>query len=155
MTTQQPEWELVGTLGDVDPLGYGGGWIFRDKTGVYPPELEYVEPTIQHENTGTVMVYRLILEPHTYVDGVLSDNSYHPETPVWYADKLDSVCSCCDCDRDELIAALCGSEPVAKATAYENLAAYWGWHEFDQYPLELTPEEAEERYSADKYQAKA
>jgi hypothetical protein len=164
MTTQQPDWELVGTIGDVDPLGYGGGFVFRDKTGVYAPEIEYVEPEERHGDVGfsppdsreavtSVTVYRVVLEPHTYVNGILSDNPYHPALPVWYADDLDSICESCDCDRDELIAALCGDDPMAKAGAYESLASYWGWHEFDHYALVLTPSEAEERYKAAKYKA--
>lgn len=158
--TAQPDWELVGTIGDVDPLGYGGGFVFRDKTGVYAPEIEYVEPNGDggsRDDVQSVTVYRVILEPHTYghphgIDGVLSDNKYHPESPVWYAKELDSVCESCDCDRDELIAALCGNDPVAKAGAYETLASYFGWDEFDNYPLNLTPSEAEERYNQPKYQ---
>jgi hypothetical protein len=155
--TQQPDWELVGTIGDVDPLGYGGGFVFRDKTGVYAPEIEYVEPIgdgSSRDDVQSVTVYRTILEPHTYINGVLSDNKYHPESPVWYADDLDRVCECCDRDRSEMIDALCGSDPMAKAGAYEALAGYFGWHEFDHYPLTLTPAEAEERYAAAKYQTR-
>lgn len=159
--TQQPEWELIGTIGDVDPLGYGGGWIFRDKTGVYAPEIEYVEPIGDggsRDDVQSVTVYRVVLEPHTCTGNgqtfVLSDNPYHPEKSAWYAESLSAACQSCDCDRDELIAALCGNDPVAKARAYETLAGYFGWDEFDNYPLNLTPSEAEERYKQAKYQKK-
>jgi hypothetical protein len=155
MATQQPDWELVGTIGDVDPLGYGGGFVFRDKTGVYPPEIEYVEPIGDggsRDDVQSVTAYRVVLEPHTYIDGVLSDNPFHPAYPVWYADDLDSMCKTCDCDRDELIDKFCSDDPMERAMAYENVASYWGWHELDHYPLTLTPAEAEERYAAPKYQ---
>jgi len=157
MTTQQPDWELVGTIGDVDPLGYGGGFILRDKTGVYAPEIEYVEPIGEggsRDDVQSVTVYRVQLEPHTYVNGVLSDNKYHPDYPVWYAKDLDWVCKSCGCGREDMISDLCGDDPEAKAGAYETLAGYFGWQEFDIYPLTLTPSEAEERYSQEKYKAK-
>lgn len=154
MATQQPEWELVGTIGDRNPVEYGGGYVFRDKTGVYDPEVEYVEPLECNPKDGSgtgVTVYRVVLESHTFIDGILSDNKYHPDKAVWYADKLDGVCGCCDCDRDELIANLCGDDPVARAWAYETLASYFGWYEFDTYPLTLTADEAEKRYEEPKY----
>lgn len=154
MTTQQPEWELVGTIGDRNPVEYGGGYIFRDKTGVYQPEVEYIEPMeyAPEDGSGTgITVNRVVLEKHTYIDGILSDNKYHPDKPVWYADKLDSVCRCCDCDRDEIIGQLCSEDPVARAWAYETLASHFGWHEFDHYPLTLTADEAEKRYEQPKY----
>jgi hypothetical protein len=150
MATQQPEWELVGTIGDRNPVEYGGGYVFRDKTGVYDPEVEYVQPNGDEPEAG-VTVYRVPMERHTYIDGILSDNPYHPALSVWYADDLDSLCRCCDCDRDEMIENLCSTDPVANAWAYETLASYHGWHEFDHYPLNLTADEAEKRYEQPKY----
>lgn len=154
MATQQPEWELVGTIGDRNPVEYGGGYVFRDKTGVYDPEVEWIEPmpSAPYRGSGSgVTVYRVPMERHTYVDGILSDNSYHPDKAVWYANDLDAVCRYCDCDRDELIGNLCGDDPVARAWAYETLANYHGWYEFDHYPLTLTADEAEKRYEQPKY----
>ena len=151
MATQQPEWELVGTIGDVNPVDYGGGFVFRDKTVVYEPEVEYIEPNGDEPEDG-VTVYRVSMEKHTFIDGILSDNPYHPGIFVWYADKLASVCKTCDCHLDELIAALCGDDPSSKAWAYETMAICWGWGEFDHYPLTLTAEEAEKRYGEPKYQ---
>jgi hypothetical protein len=154
MATQQPEWELVGTIGDRNPVEYGGGYVFRDKTGVYDPEVEWVEPMDGAPKNGVtpcMTVYRVPMERHTYIDGILSDNPHHPALSVWYADDLDSLCRCCDCDRDEMIENLCSTDPVANAWAYETLASYHGWYEFDQDPLTLTADEAEKRYEEPKY----
>jgi hypothetical protein len=151
MATQQPEWELVGTIGDRNPVEYGGGYVFRDKTGVYAPELEYVQPIECDDGSAGVFAYRVVLEKHNHYLGILSDNPYHPELSVWYADKLDGVCKTCDGDRDEMIGNLCGDDPVARAWAYETLADYFGWDEFDHYPLTLTADEAEKRYEEPKY----
>ena len=152
--SQQPEWELVGTIGDVDPLGYGGGFVFRDKTGVYDPEVEYVEPIGDgggRDDVQSVTVYRVTMEAHTFCDDVLSDNKYHPEIRAWYAKDLNSVCRSCDYEREDLIDLLCSDDPMYRVRGYEALASYYGWHEFDHYHLTLTPSEAEERYSQPKY----
>ena len=154
MTTQQPEWELVGTIGDVDPLGCGGGFVFRDTTGVYRPELEYVEPWSDGDDVQSVTVYRVALESHTYANGVLSDNKFHPDKEVWYGAELDRACESCGCDPDYTRQSLCGENAWHKALAYEMLASYFGWQEFDSYPLTITPAEAEARYAAPKYQSK-
>ena len=40
METKQPKWKLIAQLGDVNPIDYGGYFIYEDETGVYPPEGE-------------------------------------------------------------------------------------------------------------------
>lgn len=40
----QPKWKFVANLGDVSWADYGGLFVFRDLTGVYDPEMEYLEP---------------------------------------------------------------------------------------------------------------
>ena len=44
METKQPSWKCIGHIGDVDPIAYGGGFVYIDETGIYPPELTYFEP---------------------------------------------------------------------------------------------------------------
>lgn len=141
----QPKWKRVGSFGDVNPLDYGGGYIYIDETGVYPPEMEMIEPGESEDDP--ISIYRLTLEPHTYVDGVLSDNPFHPAYPVWYAKDLPRVCASMDVDAEDLIAELAGSDPIAKADAYQTLIGYFGPNEFDSEPLTMTREEAEARYA--------
>lgn len=50
METKQPDWKLVGAVGDVNPIDHGGGFIYEDTTGVYAAELEYIEPDEQYED---------------------------------------------------------------------------------------------------------
>jgi hypothetical protein len=40
----QPVWQFVANLGDASPIDHGGYFVFKDKTGVYPCEAEYLEP---------------------------------------------------------------------------------------------------------------
>lgn len=41
--TKQPIWEFVANLGDVNVAQHGGFLVYRDTTGVYPPEVELYE----------------------------------------------------------------------------------------------------------------
>jgi hypothetical protein len=91
-------------------------------------------------------VYRFCADRCTYVNGVLSDNEFHPDYPVWFADKLGAVAQSAGEDEDELREALCAADPLALARAYQSLILYFGPHEFDSYPLQLTRDEAQERY---------
>lgn len=146
---EQPEWELVVNLGDMNPIEHGGKFVLRDKTGRYAPEMEVVERVYHRKNEW--LVWRFTLEPHTYVNGVLSDNPHHPELRAWYADDIDGIAEMFDVDSDELIQQLCSDDPATRARGYECL---WGYHSsdnFDSYPLDMDREEVEERYSQAPY----
>lgn len=145
MSTQQPKWKCIAQLGDASPLEYGGFWVFEDTTGVYAPEAEHYDP-----DSG--MVSRIVLEPHTYRDGILSDNPYHPDYPVWYADDIGSIAESVGHDGPlPIIDALCSDNAISRALAYREIAGYFGWHEFRAYPLTLTHAEARARYSSANY----
>lgn len=147
--TNQPEWEIVGTLGDINIAEFGGGVVYRDKTGVYDPKTEWFEPNEGEradEGTGGE-AYRYILDPCTFINGVLSENKFHPEHPAWWADKIDSIASTVDMDPEKLIEMFCSEDIMERAFAYQELHMVFGLFEMDQYPLKLTQEEADERYA--------
>lgn len=159
----QPNWVLVAQLGDVNPLDCGGYWVLRDTTGAYPEEAELLVVDESDENSS-VTAYRFILERCTYVNGILSDNQFHPDHPAWFAAPesrrkerpqdtcyLSNVASSAGRDEEELIADLCSEDAVRRAMAYRDIADYHGAHEFDQYPLTLTRQEAERRYAQPQY----
>ena len=160
--TQQPKWKLIDNQGDANPLDYGGYFIYEDETGVYEAEAELLVPEDEGERDGdqdTLMVYRFILDRCTFIDGILSDNKYHPFKPAWFAKPeseraerpqdttyLKNVADYCGESVESLIKHLCSEKPVDRAVAYRAIADYHGWENFDSYPLELTRAEAEERY---------
>lgn len=137
-----PEWAFVDNLGDASPLEHGGLFLYTDRTGVYPPEMERVEPSIGKR----FEVRRVVLAPCTFVNGVLSDNPYHPDHPAWFATDLPGVASSMGCELDELRARFCSTEPRERASAWCDVLDYHGWENGDSYPLELTRKEAEARY---------
>ena len=146
MTTQQPKLLFVTNLGDSHPLDHGGAFLFCDTTGVYPPELVIFEGFEDDKRGAKVSVSVIQCEKCTYENGVLSDNPFHPTHAAWYADKLDSVCSTCDVDKDEMISFLCSEDVGKRGLAYQTLVSYFGAYEFDQYPVEMTRTEIRKRW---------
>ena len=69
--TQQPVWKKVGTVGDINPLDYDGGFVYVDTTGVYPPEMEYIEvqSMCDGREDGPWKVYRVVLDPPRFGSG--------------------------------------------------------------------------------------
>lgn len=172
----QPVWKTIANLGDADPVDHGGYFVMVDETGVYPPEVEVlVEPCeewLQNDGTetdcipkdeGQWTVYRFILEPCTFADGILSDNPYHPASAAWFAKPeskraerpqdttyLANLCRCCGISEKELISYFCSDDPIQRALAWRNVGMYHGWYELDQYPLTLSREEVCKRYEIDE-----
>jgi hypothetical protein len=145
----QPDWECIANIGDVNPIDHGGKFVLVDKTGVYAPEMEVLEKEYNRRNSW--MVWRFIMEPHTYIDGVLSDNPYHPDKPAWYADDINDVAESCGVEPDALIANLCSADPRQRAEGYYCLFTCLSADNFDSYPLALDRAEVEERYSESPY----
>ena len=139
----QPIWKFVANLGEATPLEYGGLFVYTDETGVYPPEMERLEPL---EN-GKFDLRRVCLDPCTYEDGVLSDNSFHPTLDAWFADDLDLIASCIGVEHHSLVKQLTSADPVQLARGYEAIGDYHGWENLDEYPLTLTKAEVLERYT--------
>ena len=159
----QPDWECIAQLGDANPTEYGGYWIFRDKTGVYAPEGEYL--FCPDDEDGEYEVYRFSLDKCTFINGVLSDNKFHPECSAWFATPevrrderpqdttyLSNIASCMDSSVEELIGMFTSDDIVERAEAYRMVGEYHGFMNLDEYPLHLTRAEVERRYDQPKYQ---
>src|SRR3990167_25857 len=155
--TNQPVWKLVANLGDVNPLEYGGYFVYTDETGVYEAQAELliVEDLLDGRDQKYT-VYRFPLDRCTLVNGILSDNKFHPECMAWfgYRDKdrpqdsdLGDVAKYAD--LPDIAELLCSENPVDRARAYQAIGDYHGWDNLDSYPLTLTRAEAEERYSTE------
>lgn len=157
----QPVWRLIANLGDEHPIDHGGYFVYRDETEVYPEEAELLEVIDgDDEEETTWVVRRFILDRCTLVNGILSDNTYHPEHPAWFAQPeskrarrpqdttyLLNVANSMDTNVEALEAALCSEDPLRRAHAYRLIGEFHGWDNFDSYPLEFTDRaEVEARY---------
>lgn len=107
-----------------------------DTSGVYPPELDVYEEYADFWQKFTVLV-----EPCFYTDGVLSDNQFHKDSPAWFADELDMVAEFSSTTKEALIAALTSDNPVERSQAYEAIGNYFGFDNFDSYPVRMTEDE--------------
>lgn len=142
--SNQPKWKLVANLGDVNPLDYGGYFVYVDETGVYDPEAELlVEPS-----DDKYLVYRFPLERCHLIDAIdksVGDNKYHPRLTAWFSDSLASIAE--SADIPDIAKLLCSENPIDLAEAYHVIGNYHGFENLDSYPLTLTRAEAEARYS--------
>ncbi len=133
----QPKWKLVGTFGDCDPITHDGTFVYEDETGVYPPEAERLSRFYDRMEWEA---HRFILEPCTFINGVLSDNKFHPDHPVWFADSIDQIADYIDRDKDELIQELCGDDACKRAVIWLAVGQYYGMANLDETPLRFTDE---------------
>lgn len=174
MRTKQPVWKTPGQLGDINPIDHGGGFVYVDETGTYPPKLEWIEPMgkDEYDDPTSWTVHRFSIKICTYrspagfaltepsPDGILSNNPYHPDLAAWFAKPeseranrpqdttyLANVCEFADCTMDRMIQDLRSNDPMQRASAYLAIAQYHGFGNFDQYPLRIeSREEIETRY---------
>lgn len=117
--TNQPRWRLVANLGDVNPVEYGGFFVYRDTTKVYGPEVELLEAGDSDADGWTI--YRACIE---------SD-----PTKEWWYDKISDVARFIGQPEDEVRADLASGDVVRVAHIYQGLMSYFGGHEFDSYPI--------------------
>lgn len=141
----QPVWKYIANLGDADPIEHDGAFLYVDSTGVYDPELELLVRQCGDEPTW--QVYRVCLEPCTFIDGVLSDNAFHKDYPAWFAKDIGHVSSFVGIDESDLIKLLCSLDPGERAEGYQCLIGHYGAYEFDQYPRRLDESEVRARYT--------
>ena len=127
--TTQPWWVLEGRIGDVDPISHGGGFVYADALGNYPPELHYFEP----EDDGLrLRLYRVLLE--------------NKPSEEWWWESLADVARLCDRSVAELRSDAAGA-PMSRARVYEDVAACLGWNDLSGDSYERMFEaEARQRY---------
>ena len=156
----QPKWKLLGNLGDASPLDHGGYFVYQDETGVYDPEAEVLLLDDEGKEDSTYTIHRVVLERCTYVNGILSDNKFHPDYAAWFASPeaerakrpqdttyLSNVAQQVGIELNVLEEYLCSEDVMTRAEAYYWIGDYHGWRNFDDYPLiKVTREEAEKRY---------
>ena len=133
--TNQPEWQ---TIQQTDT------WRVRvDKTGVYTPELDYLE---KHA-TDRYYMFTVLLEKCTYVNRVLSDNKFHPNYAAWFADDLLHAAKSAGLPVQSARVYLCSDDPLLRAHAYMVLGNYFGYRNFDDYPRRLTSDQLAEEWA--------
>ena len=149
--TNQPQWKFLTNLGDVNPLDYGGYFIFVDETGVYAPEGEVYDPD-DHK------AWRFSLDQCHLYEGRLILKSLFDQAATlprplsdygeWFGTSyiLCSVAGAIGRTVEELQRLFCSDDILERADAYHELGMVFGFENLDTDPLDLPEEEAQERY---------
>jgi hypothetical protein len=124
----------IGSIGDVDPVNYGGGYIFTAARSGGPwveyfDGLESVAPDADEDEDLDlgVTVYRVDL--HEDAKRFLS----------WFDwVEWEKVASSTGQDAEDYTNLTNLRTAQGRALAIQDAAGYYGWHEFDQDPLQLT-----------------
>lgn len=148
--TNQPRWKLIVNLGDVNPIEYGGYFIFKDTTGVYPEEAIFLDST-PDDKSGAWIEYCFTLDRYKLVEVDLDETTkksylvpfnYNKEwtQPIsayeaWFVNDLDSIASSVGSTREMLIEMLCSADAINRALAYRDIGAYFGFENLDSSPL--------------------
>lgn len=133
----------IGTVGDSDPIEYGGGLIFTVRASIVNPDvgarsgpwIEYVEePEFDPDEEPERLrkVYRVEV----------------PQDPMDEYDWVDweAIASYTGQDLDDLARVSQSPDLAGRAGLVEDVASYHGWHELDSYPLEMSTTEIMDRW---------
>lgn len=125
---------IVGGVGDVNFPEYDGGEVLKTESGDY--ELEYVEAPSDDvdfdDKDARWTIYRVNLDQEVPSQG-----------------SIKSVAKSAGQRPSDLKKAFESDDPMERANAYVTWAGYYGWNEFDQYPLVLDKKSVEDRYDTE------
>lgn len=107
----------------------------------------HVKAHLGFESALRWTVYRFRLEPCTYINGILSENKYHPDKPAWFATYFSYLAKSVELDVDDLAGLFCHESPIERAHAWRVVGEYHGFDNLDAYPLTLNRAEVEKRYA--------
>lgn len=162
--TNRPEWKHISCIGDRDPIAYGGGFVYQDTTGVYPPEMTWFEPAPDADWDKTkgatpLHVYRIVLDPPRfkaaiggrYERGKANIPSERGVSwvwcPEWFVSHIQDVAESAGTTKFALLRMLFSKDPRERAMVYQTIIGHFGPFEFDQYPIEMTEDEAYTQYA--------
>jgi len=133
--------KIHGTVGDADPIEWGGGVVFRvtegrDYAGRKMKPYYVVEYTDGLDWEGAdperMEVYRVPVEPDFFGWNDWVD--------------VDDVADSIGIDAAALARLGRSRTVMDRVEALIAVAGYYGWHELDSYPLTLSSDEIEERW---------
>jgi len=158
MITTQPIWQFIANLGDANPMAHGGFFVYEDKTGVYSPECALLTPKNEEDDARdpdmTWELRRFSADKCTLINGVLSDNRFHPDKPAWFADKIGALAETYGQTAAEVCALLCSNDTCDRAQGWRMIGEYFGYDNLDSYPRTLTRADVYRLYRAECYRRK-
>lgn len=119
----------IGTFGDVNPVDYGGGVIYRNEYGT---RVEYTHGLDGGDTPEKMTVYSVDVP-----DDVFAEYTWA---------KPEDVASSIGTSGAQLIASGMSRSLQERVGVIEEIAGYYGWHELDDYPLTMTEKELRRRW---------
>lgn len=137
---QRTRCRVIDTLGDVNPIEYGGGFVLSctgGGRGERTYEIEIAPDAGEEADEGSpITVYRVDVPDDVW-------GYYSPMSSGFTPEKLAPTIGA---NVRELRAAGSSQNVMDRVSALEAIAATWGWHELDSDPLQLTPAELRRRW---------
>jgi hypothetical protein len=124
------ESKKIGSIGDVNPIEYGGGVVFDTE---YGPIIEYTYGLEDESDDANEMdVYQV-----SVARSVWDDLNWAYEMEIAEVTGIQ---------LRKLVKMGKSKDVMDRVAAYEAAASVYGWHELDQYPVKLTAKELEQRW---------
>ena len=131
--------KVLGTVGDVNPVEYGGGFIVQE--GEDEPRIEffYGLDTDEPDEDGKLLVYYATVETDIF------------EWHNWVSlDDQEELAKEAGISIEEYRLQARSSDPVVRARVLEDVASRWGWLNLDQYPARFTEAELRTRWNCEE-----
>lgn len=125
----------VGNIGDVNPIEYGGGFVFKNEYGYFVEYTHGMEsdcPDVEKLSRCELALYSVPVP-----DDVFSDHD-------WV--KVEEVARTIGADPEELRKAGSSNNVMERVRALEDIASHWGWNELDHYPQTVKASELKRRW---------
>ena len=163
-------YEVQGVVGDVNPLQYGGWLIGLRDTHV---DCIVIEPIDWEENGKKqgegidCLTYRVCLDRFKVIGDINTraeylvpdrwDNSWSwgPDNTEWWDDTSfrESIQNS-GIGWDEFVTAICSTNPVHRAFAWQEIASYFGIQNLDDYPMREKESDLRRRFALPFYRAR-
>mgnify|MGYP001586861803 FL=1 len=135
--------KAIGIIGDVTPIEYGGGYVFKGDDGIW---IEYTNGLGDFDGDESALEsYRVEVYRVKVADDVFFDLDWM---------NWDNLAFSMGRKVKELESESLSDNPVTRAMLYWDVASHYGWHELDHYPLILTVKELEDRWAGAYEEAK-
>lgn len=126
--------DVLGSIGDCNPLDYSGGFVYEDEDGIY---LVWIEPEDDNdEDDAMVDVY----------ETDVPENVMHEYPEMWEKIITSAGHKMSTPEYESAFAA--NADPMKRTLAIWDLANYWGWHPVASAPIRMRRSKAKNYYDA-------
>jgi len=136
----------IGTFGDVNPIKYGGGILYKDGDSYRAVHFDPTyESDLYYERSEDDEDGFLIVEVRSFdvEDNVITHLS-------WLDNKdWDGIADSISIDADDLRELATDPDPRVRLQVYQSVAGYWGWGNLDHHPGRARAYELKKQYGAD------